>query len=261
METLKDIREGDIFYIPFNKKYYFMQIIHITKDLPPPYDVDYKYGYFILLFEKSFNELPKTIAGLDLMNIYKIKYKPKNTILFISHWDIAPEIKLDPDMDNYKKYSKYEVKYFGNAKVSKKFNPEIDKNFILPGEYKANDEGIRISHTPAPIDWIFYMLESDEKNRNKKARKIKAKYFRKWLETIEPEIIIKIENIIQKYENSCENINRELKKCISAINKLNEKNNFIMTIEAEDIYDVLEKISKKHRLKNFEKIIEDNREW
>ncbi|MDR1315534.1 MAG: hypothetical protein LBK13_01565 [Spirochaetales bacterium] len=261
METLKDIKEGDIFYIPFNKKYYFMQIIHITKDLPPPYDVDYKYGYFIILFEKSFNELPETIEDLDLMNIYKIKYKPKDTILFISHWDIAPEIKLNSDMDNYKKYSKYGVKYFGNAKISKEFNPKIDTGFILPAKYKANDDGIRISHTPVDISWIFYRLEEDEKNRNKRFKGIKVKYFKKWLEIIEPEIIIKIENIIQKYENANENISRELRKCINAINKLNEKNNFIMTIEAEDIYDLLEELSKKHGIKDFEKTIEDNREW
>jgi hypothetical protein len=108
---------------------------------------------------------------------------------------------------------------------------------------------------------VFYILEEDEKHKNMKLKKIKPKYFKEWIETIEPEIIIKMENIIQKYEDANESISKELKKCMNRINKLNEKNNFIMTIEAEDIYDLLEKISKKHGIKDFEKIIEENREW
>ena len=83
-----------------------MQIVHITKDLPPPYDVDYKYGYFITVFEKSYKELPQTIDEINLIEIYRLKNKPKNTILFISHWDIKPEIKISKETDFYRKYSK-----------------------------------------------------------------------------------------------------------------------------------------------------------
>jgi hypothetical protein len=261
METLKDIKEGDIFYTQFNKKYYFMQIIHITKDLPPPYDVDYKYGYFIVMFEKFYNVLPKSINEIDLINIYKTKYKPKNTILYISNWDTLPEIKLDKTHDDYKKYSKYEIKYFGNSKVSNEFNPKIIENYILPSKHETDSDGLIVSHQPANIDWVFYILEEDEKHKNMKLKKIKPKYFKEWIETIEPEIIIKMENIIQKYENAYEDIPKELKKCINSINKLDEKYHFVMTKEAEDIYDILTKISKRHDINNFEKIIEENREW
>jgi hypothetical protein len=54
-----------------------------------------------------------------------------------------------------------------------------------------------------------------------------------------------------------------LKKCVLGINKLNEQYNFIMTIEAEDIYKKLIKISKKQGLteEETEKIIEENRDW
>ena len=261
MKTLKNIKEGDVFYTQFNKKYYFLQIIHITNDLPPPYDIDYKYGYFIILFEKSYKELPKTIDEIDLVNIYKTKYKPKNTILFISHWDKMPEIKMNPDTEDYKKHSKYEIEYFGNMVVSKEFNPKIYKEYILPAHHTTNNDGLIISHCPADISWIFYILEQDEKNQKKKLENIKIKYFKEWEETVEPEIIIKTENIIQKYANGNENIHKELKNCVNGINKLNKRYNFIMTVEAEDIYNILEKISKKHKFKDYEKIIEENRDW
>jgi hypothetical protein len=249
MKILKDIKVGDIFYTQFSKEYYFLQIIHITKDLPPPYDVDYKYGYFIIVFEKSFKELPKSIEELDLINIYKIKYKPKNTILFISHWDVLPEIKINPMTEDYKKHSKYEIKYFGNANVSKSFNPEILSEFILPANNTINRDGIEISHTPAGISWIFYIFEENVKNKEKEIEEVK----------------IKMENIIQKYEeiNDKNMVKRALKKCIIGINNLNRKSNFIMTIEAEEIYSKLISISKKYGIKETEteKIIEENRDW
>jgi hypothetical protein len=261
METLKEPRKGDVFYTQFNKRYYFMQIIHITKDLPPPYDVDYKYGYFIIMFQKAYKKLPKSIDELDLINIYKIKYKPKNTILFISHWAELPEIKMDTETENYKKHSKYEIKYFGNTAVSKEFNPKIYEEYILPAHTTKNNEDILISHKPVDISWLFYILEQDNEYKNKKIEKVNSKYFKGWLETIESEILIKMETIIKKYENANENIPKELKKCINAINKLDERYHFIMTMEAEDIYNVLIKISKKHKFNDFEKIMEENREW
>jgi hypothetical protein len=249
VKILKEIKEGDIFYTQFSKKYYFLQIIHITKDLPPPYDVDYKYGYFITVFEKSFKELPKSIEELDLINIYKVKYKPKNTILFISHWDVLPEIKINPMTEDYKKHSKYEINYFGNTKVSKIFNPQILNKFILPINNTIDKDGIQISHTPTDISWIFYIFEEDIKNKKQKMEKAK----------------IKLENIIQKYKeiNDKNIIKWALKKCIIGINNLNRKNNFIMTIEAEEIYTKLINISKKHGIKETEteKIIEENRDW
>ena len=263
METLRNIKEGDIFYTQFNKKYYFMQVIHITDDLPPPYDVDYRYGYFIVVFEKPYKELPEIIEELDLINIYKVKDKPKKTLLFISCWGKLPEIGLREWEEGYKKYSKYEIKYFGNSKVSEKLNPAISIQTKLPANYTENDDGIVISPTPAGIGYMFYIFEQDEKYKNKKIEKINPKYFKEWLDTVDLEIIIKIEKIVQKYENANENISKELKKCVNAINKLDENNNFIGTIEMEDIYNILEKISKKHGINDsdFEKVVEENREW
>jgi hypothetical protein len=251
METLKNIKAGDLFYTKFNKMYYFFQIIHITKDLPPPYDEDcFKYGYFIVFFEKAYNELPKSIEELDLINIYKIKYKPENTILYISYWNNVSEIKMDPEVDDYKKYSKYNVKYFGNTNVSKEFSPKILQDFTLPAHHTVNNDGILISQNSVyDISYIFYILENDNINKEKEMKKV----------------AIKMENTIQKYKtNNDKNIDRkELKKCITGINKLNKKYNFITTIDAEELYMKLIKISKDKGIleEEAEKIIEDNRDW
>lgn len=262
METLIDIKEGDVFYIQFYKTYFFMQVIHIAKNLPPPYDKDrFKYGYFLVVFEKAYKKLPNSIDELDLQNIYKVKYKPKDTVLFISHWDNLPEIKLKPNRIDYEKYKKHEIKYFGNRKVSNNFVPAIAREFTMPSQWKSNDDGIKISHSPDDINWVFYILEQDKKYRTKKIEKMDIKYFKEWQDTVEPNIIKKIEDLIQKYEKINENIGRELKKCVNGINKLEEKYSFIGTIEREDIYMVLEKISKKHDFNDFEEIIENNRDW
>jgi hypothetical protein len=250
METLRNIKTGDLFYTQFNKMYYFFQIIHITKDLPAPYDEDcFKYGYFIVLFEKAYNELPKSIEELDLINIYKIKYKPKNTILYISYWNNVPEIKMDPEIDDYKKYSRYDVKYFRNTNVSKEFNPKILQDFTLPAHYTVNNDGIKISQSLTDISYIFHIFENDSGNKEEEMKKV----------------AIKMENIIQKYKtiNDKDIAGKELKKCIVGINKLNKKYNFIMTIEAEELYEKLIKISKDKGIleEEVEKIIEDNRDW
>jgi hypothetical protein len=265
METIKNIKLGDIFYIEINKKYFFMQIIHITKDLPPPYDIDYKFGYFIVVFEKSFKELAKSTEELDLVNIYKVKYRPKNSILFVSHWDKFPEIKLKPDSTDYKKHSRYNLIYFGNTKISEKFIPDIHYEFIMPAHFTENSDGVIISHSPNDINWIFYILLQDEERRKDKIKNVELRYFEEWKENIDIDIIIKTEKIIQKFDVSDEknNTQKELKKSVIGINKLNEKNNFIMTTEAENIYDKLVEISIKHGIKEAEaeKIIEDNRDW
>lgn len=251
METLRNISVGDLYYTQFNKMYYFFQIIHITNDLPPPYDEEcYNYGYFIVLFEKAYSELPKSIGELDLINIYKIKYKPKNTILFISLWDKLPAINIKPETDEYKRYSKYDIKYFGNTTVSKKFVPEILNEFTLPVHYTSNNDGIVISPNYVyDISYIFYVFENDNKNKKDEMEKVN----------------VKLKNIIQKYGIIVDKniVKKELKKCIVGINKLNEKYNFIMTIEAEELYEKLIEISIEKGIseEETEKIIEDNREW
>jgi hypothetical protein len=244
MNTLTAVKEGDLYYTQFLKKYYFFQIIRITKDVKPPYK-DHKYGYFIVGFEKPYDELPQSIEELDLVNIYKIKYKPKNTILYISLQNEAPEIKMKTDIDNYKNYSKYNIEYFGNTTVSEKFNPEIVNE---DGFYTENNDGIIISPTPVyDVSYVFYIFENDSKNMEDEMKKV----------------AIKKENIIKKYAASADKIKNELKKCVAGINKLNEKYNFIMTIEAEELYEELVKISKEKGLLEevAEKIIEDNRDW
>jgi hypothetical protein len=249
MKPLKDIKKGDIFYTLFNKQYYFFQIIHITKDLPPPYDIDYKFGYFIILFEKSYGKLPESIQELDLVNIYVTKYYRKNEAMFISYWNNVPEIRFNPQCDDYKKYLKNEVTYFGNEKVSNSFNPKIQNEFSMPSCHTVNDDGITISHSPSYFEWIFHILENDNKMKKVEMEKFKVKF---------KDIIKKFETIENKSVAK-----RELKKCVSGINKLDSKFHFIETTEAEKLYEKLMKISISKGLseEEAEKIIEDNRDW
>ena len=257
MTALKDVKTGDIFYTQVGKWYYFFQVIHITDDLPPPYDVSHKFGYFIVVFEKRYEELPATIDEIDLVNIYSAKYTRKGTVLYISHWDKVPEIKV--------KSNRYEIKYFDNCEISDEFNPKIIKKYTMPANCKFDENGIQVSHQPDDINLIFYVLEQDEILRNKKIIEINPKYFKAWAESIQPEIIKKMEKLFDKYLDECTKIGVEkaLKKSVKSINKLDETKCFIKTIEAEDIFNKFFEVTQAYQVDEHivEKIIEENRTW
>ena len=93
---------------------------------------------------------------------------------------------------------------------------------------------------------------------------IKPQYFTEWLEYVEPEQIIKTEKIVAKFQNNLDNKSalNELIKSVKALNKLDEKEGFIMTTEAENLVDKLTEIALSKGLNNeeIEKQIE-NRTW
>jgi hypothetical protein len=265
MNITKNIKEGDIFYVEINRKYFFMQVIHITENLPPPYDIDYKFGYFIVVFEKSFTKLPQSLSELDLKTIYRIKYKPTKSILYVSHWDTLPEIKVKKGLTNWERHTKYKLQLFDNSPISESFIPEIVRDFTMPSKWKINDEGIHISHSPDEINWIYSRIEQDEQKRMEVKKNIQAIYFKQWIDDVEPEAIIKTEKAITTFnaDLKTKDLRKALKKCVLAINKLDEKLSFITTIEAEDIHDKLIEIAIKNGLSEQDafEVIEQNRDW
>jgi hypothetical protein len=120
----------------------------------------------------------------------------------------------------------------------------------LPAHCTVNGDGIQVSPMCVyDISYIFYILENDNKGREKEMEKVKVKF----------------ETIIQKYavNNDKDNIKSELKKCVIGINKLDNEYHFIMTAEAEELYEKLIKISEEKGLieNDAEKIIEEHRDW
>jgi hypothetical protein len=266
MIILKRPNAGDIFYTKIGNKFFFMQLIHITSNLPAPYNIpDFKYGYFIVVFEKSFFKLPKSIEELDLNRIYKVKYKPKDTILHVSHWNEFPEIKIKEGRIDAEKHKKYEPLYFENTNVTNKFEPEIIRDFTMPARCNYDENGINISHSPNDLNWIYSILIQDEQKQNEKKKDIIPKYFKEWLEFVDADAIIKTEKILCTFELECKtkDIRKSLKKCVVAINRLNHKLNFITTIEAENLFDQIIKLSINFGLTDIESndIIEKNRDW
>ena len=266
MNTLKDIKKGDIFYSEIGKRFYFIQIIHIATGLPAPYDNgEYNNGYFFVVFEESFTTLPKSIEELDLNTIYRIKYKPTKSILYISHWSETPEIKVKMGRTNCEIHSKHKLIYFGNTKISNAFEPKIVQDFTMPAKFETNEKGIQISHSPDGINWFYSRILQDQEKQLEKKKNIQPKYFKDWLEYVDTEAIIKSEKIIATFELEAEtkNLKKALKKCVSAFNKLNDKLNFIMTIEAENLFNKLIELSVKYGLSENEanEIIENNRDW
>lgn len=253
------IQKGDIYFFEICKKFYFLQIIHITTDLSEDYKkAGYCFGYFIVVFEKSFRELPQSMEELDLQTVYKIKTKPRNSLLFISNWNRVPELNINKNV-------KTKTNYFGNCSVSDSFIPTLSLQFGLPTTGSHNKEGIIISPTAAYFDYIFDRIRDDAEHDHRKRTKIEAKYFEEWIEYVAVEAIIKTEKIIATFESEAgmKGVRKALIKCIAAINKLNNKLNFIYSIEAENLVDTITELSQKHGLSEREaiEIIENNRTW
>ena len=264
--AIENICEGDIYYFNLNKKYFFLQILKIVTDLPAPYDIDFKYGYYLAVFQKTFKVLPK-IEDLDLSNVYIKKHYLKNEACYYSIWNNEPCIRFEKQLMSYDLKDKYEFKKFGNRAVNKfeNFKPNLIPQFSMPAQTDFI-YGIKNTHSPVSIQHILVSLESEEKQSSEKKKTIKPIYFKEWIEYINGEAILKTEKAISQFEQKqgkITTIEDALKKCVETINKIDSKNLHIGTIEREDIFNKLIEISKIKEIEivNAEKIIEDNRDW
>jgi hypothetical protein len=271
----KNPQKGDIFYVQVNKKYFFMQVIHLAENLPAPYNSpNFKHGIFVLFFQKTFNQLPTTIADLDLQTIYQPKFIWKKTLFYFSLWGTEPHIKFDASLMRYDYKDKYALTFFGNAAVSNVLNPSIIEQFGMPAIGVDNENGIQISHSPQSIQGIIWAIEEDEKGKTKTKNSITPRYFTEWLENVEPDCIIKTEKILHDFElqevelkelelKVTAQAEKALKKAVLALNKLEEKMGFIYTIEAENLHEKLIELSIKKGIAEqiAQTIIDENRDW
>ncbi|MBB6497985.1 hypothetical protein [Pedobacter cryoconitis] len=257
----EDLKPGDVFYVKVNKTFYFLQVIHAAETQ----DQLNRFGYFVVFFEKTFRKLPESAKELDLQRIYKPKYIWKKTILFAGIWNSEPNIKFRTDLMYQEMKSKYKLIFFDNLKVSSSFNPEISEDFSYNVQCRTNDEGIDITYNHLAWQVILWGLEQEEKGKTKKRSSTIPIYFKDWLEYVEPENIVKTEKTISTFEQGTDQTGatKELKKCVLAINKIDGKQSFISTIEAEAIIDKLIEIASGRGLNEAEaeKVIELHREW
>jgi hypothetical protein len=80
----KERQRGDIYYFIIEKRYYFLKIIRIDTRIVEA-ELNKKetwYCYYVIVFEKSYSKLPENKDEINFTNIYQIKYKPKNTLLY-----------------------------------------------------------------------------------------------------------------------------------------------------------------------------------
>ncbi len=262
MNNDSTIQEGDIFYFELNKRHYFMQVIHITTGLPAPYDSkQFNYGYFIVVFEKSYRKLPDTVEELNLETIYRVKTKPRKTLLYISNWRETSGIGILPNTINFEKNAGVRIRYFGNKPVAKKFEPELSYQFTLPVRSTTNQDGIEIAPISAGIGYLFDRIRDDQAKQQTKT--IVPKYFNDWSEFVDAKAILKTEASLTKFEKATGNKEKALRTCVVEINRLEDKLNFITTIEAENLFDLLIELSVKSGLAGEEavRIIDEVREW
>lgn len=93
------------------------------------------------------------------------------------------------------------------------------------------------------------------------------KHFSNWEDSIDPEIIqvseYIIESLIKELKDSVNNAEKILEKSVLAFNKLDEKKQFIYTIEREDICEKLIEIAEEFNIEASvaEGIIDTTRDW
>jgi hypothetical protein len=256
----ENAKAGNIYYFLLDKRYYFLKIVKMITD-------EGYFGYFIVVFEKSYSKLPDCEDEMDFTNIYQIKYKPKNSLLYILCEFSTPELKIVRNSMGYKDRDKYELHYWSNDKSSE-YNPQIvfeAKDSFTWEELDEEENGVHLYPEWANIGYIFGRIESDIKNKNKKILNISPKYFPLWMNEVEPDIIIKMEKLFDKYLDECSKngVEKALKKCVKSINKLDESEHFIYTIEAEDIFDKIFEVTEPFKVDEsvITKVIEENRGW
>lgn len=262
----KEIKQGDIFYFKLNEKYYFFQIMHISKDLPPPYNVPvFNFGIFITVFEKAFRTLPISIHELDLQTVYKIKSKPKNSLLYICDWREHLELKIDANTANFAQNTSIDIQYFANTKITKYFNPQLSQQFDLPIISMEDENGVCISALPAKLNYIFDRIRDDNIKLSKKRGAISTQYFTAWLAFVDPDVIIKAEKIFKQFEAELitNDMRKALKKCVNSINKLEQKKPFIGTLEVEELRESIFIVATKYGMneQDINEIVEQNRDW
>lgn len=149
--------------------------------------------------------------------------------------------------------------------VFKAFVPEIVQDFTMPTTCKTNAEEIQISHSPDDINGFYSCILQDQERQFEKQRNIQPKYFKEGLEFVDTDAIIRIDKIVSTFEAETEvkDIKKALKKCVVAINKLDDKLNFITTIEAEDLFTKLVKLAVKLGLTQADAttIVDQSRMW
>lgn len=115
------------------------------------------------------------------------------------------------------------------------------------------------------IQTLLWGVEQEEAKRLAKRRIIQPVYFREWLEYVDPALILKTEKVLLSFASGQTPAfaMKELKKCIVALNKLEDKHAFIGTLEAESLYEKLVELSLSRGLVENEtvEIIDAHREW
>jgi len=272
--TIEKINEGDIYYFNLNKRYFVFQVLKIVTDLPAPYDINYKYGYYIAVFKKTFKDIPKS-KNLDLKRVFVDKYYRKNTAGYFSIWNNKePSIKCkNSNLKKYKLKAKPEFTYLENRPVDdfKKFNPPLLPLFSMGGgePIYVEDYPNGISNYPEviiSIDQVLIQILEEEKSRNKKNEKINPIFFPDWLDYIDGTALLKTEKAISIFElkeGSKRVKENALKKCIEKLNMIDEKLSHIGTIEREDIIEKLMEIATLKEITEdvADNIIEENRDW
>ncbi|MGB4812094.1 MAG: hypothetical protein WBP13_06390 [Methylophilaceae bacterium] len=261
----ENIQLGDIFYIQVSQRYYFLQVIHVTENATELYGQSFNFGYFLMVLNKTFLELPSAIDELDLIHIYQPKFIWKKTLFYFGLWDKEPRICFDETLMHFDYKDKYPLIKFGNTPVSPDLSPAISRQFSLPLNVVYNEDDVQISASPASIQLIIWAIEEEEKGKLKKRVAINPHYFKEWLDYVEPSCIVKIEKIITQFDmsNIEEDIQKALKKAVMDINKLDDKFSFIGTIEAEAIVEVLTEIAEKRGQTDQQAIltIDQHRNW
>ena len=254
----ENAKEGDIYYFVLDNRYYFLKIIKIIAG-------EEFFRYDIAVFEKTYSKLPESKDEEDFVNIYQIKYKPKKTLLYITCEYKTRELKIDEFDMSYECREKYDFHYWSNEKEKNEYNPKIILDDASIAGWTEDENGILVRSTSARIGYIFGRIEDDLKHKNKKLQKASPEYFPQWKDEIDAEIIIKMEKIFHRYLDGCSKngVEKSLKKCLKSINKLDESEHFIGTIEAEDIFNKIFETTKPFQIEEsaIEKIIEENREW
>jgi hypothetical protein len=260
-----DAAAGDIFYFHLMGRYYFLQVIDVRQ-------VVGRGGlqerlYLMVVFEKSFATLPVEVSELNLRDIYRVKSKPRNCLLYIVTSDPDGGVSISrTSSGGYEDYKDIKVHRFGSATPAARFEPDIViPHSFFPVNAIEDDAGIDVTPNWAEFTYVFDRIENDRRLRTEKLGAFTPVYFGTWRDEVDTGALLKMEKIFAALdlEADAKAFLKKLKGVVSEINKLERKTPFIYTIEAEDIMTVFDAMMARRQIPADEgmTVIERHREW
>lgn len=246
MPSKRPPETGDVYSFKVGELRYLLQYIHVTAEADHA-QPQFRFRGHVVVFENGYKAVPDRP---NLRRIYRIKSRPKGQLLYVLLFGPKPGLPRG-------------LSHWGRVEPSGSWIPDIELSPQMPVARREVD-GVEITPQFARFQYVRGRIEDDQRRSTHAA--VDPDLFPQWLETIDGAVIVQAENLIGALRDRIahgKKVSTALATCLRALNKLDGREAFIGTIEAEDLFEVLTAEAAKGGVPDAEaaEIIDQLRDW